>query len=186
MSPSDKIDETTGERWRLLAARAQGGDRAAYNSLLREIQPFIYKAIAGTLARPDWADDIVQDVLLSVHKSLKTYSPSMPFKPWLGAIIGFRRTDCLRRHYSARMDKQTTLEDPGYTNSHVTNSRHAGEYKDIERALGELPAKQRRVFEMIRIEGYSAKETANEMKMSVSAVKVSAHRAMKKLQDKLK
>ena len=57
--------------------------------------------------------------------------------------------------------------------------------KDIESALADLPENQRKVFEMIKIHGYSAKEVADEMGMSVSAVKVSAHRTMNKLKDRL-
>ena len=56
---------------------------------------------------------------------------------------------------------------------------------DIEAALKELPERQRKVFQMIKIEGYTAKEVANEMGMSVSAVKVSAHRTMVKLKGRL-
>lgn len=173
--------KTQSELWSEYAALAQSGDKIAYNKLLREIAPFIRNYILKTLASPDWADDITQDVLLSVHKSLKTYTPERPFRPWLMAIISFRRTDHLRKHYSARQDKQTPLDNFEFQRSHVTNPTHAGEYKDIEAALNTLPEKQRRVFELMRIKGYSAKEVANEMDMSVSAVKVSAHRATKKL-----
>ena len=167
--------------WTDYARRAQNGDKAAYNTLLKEIGPFIRNFVMKTLANPDWADDITQEVLLSVHRSLKTYSPDRPFRPWLMAIVSYRRTDYLRKHYNARKNKQTTLDDFDFKKVHVTNPAHAGEYKDIQTALDSLPEDQRRVFEMIKIQGYSAKEVANEMDMSVSAVKVSAHRTMKKL-----
>ncbi|MBL4805444.1 MAG: sigma-70 family RNA polymerase sigma factor, partial [Alphaproteobacteria bacterium] len=162
--------------WTENAILAQSGDKVAYNELLRDIAPFIRNYIFKSLANPEWADDITQEVLLSVHRSLNTYSPDRPFRPWLMAIINFRRTDFLRKHYNAREHKQTTLESTDFLKSHVTEPNHAGEYKDIEKALETLPEQQRKVFEMIKIQGYSAKEVANEMKMSVSAVKVSAHR----------
>ena len=183
-SPSNtNYKPSQSEIWTEYAAKAQAGDKAAYNSLLREIAPFIKNYILKSLANPDWADDIAQEVLMSVHRSLNTYSPERPFKPWLMAIINFRRTDYLRKHYNARENKQTTLEDHGFQRMHVTNPDYAGEYKDIEAALETLPENQRKVFEMIKIQGYSAKEVANEMGMSVSAVKVSAHRTTKKLKD---
>ncbi|MEZ5813401.1 MAG: RNA polymerase sigma factor [Alphaproteobacteria bacterium] len=181
-SPSNNNTEKPQvDLWNEYAAQAQSGDKSAYNKLLREIAPFIRNYILKSLANPDWADDITQEVLISVHKSLSTYSPDRPFRPWLMAIVNFRRTDYLRKHYSARQNKQTTLEDFDFQKTHVTDSAHAGEYKDIEAALSTLPEKQRRVFEMIKIQGYTASEVANEMGMSVSAVKVSAHRSMNKL-----
>ncbi len=172
-----------GEVWTENAILAQSGDKRAYNDLLRDIAPFIRNYILKSLANPEWADDITQDVLMSVHRSLNTYSPDRPFRPWLMAIISFRRTDFLRKHYSARDNMRTTLDNPDFLSAHVTNPDHAGEYKDIEKALETLPEKQRKVFEMIKIQGYSAKEVANEMDMSVSAVKVSAHRTMNKLKE---
>lgn len=186
MTPSNENREMTqNERWQELARQAQGGDKRAYNALLKELVPFIKSVISGTLANQDWADDITQEVLISVHKSLHTYSATRPFRPWLMAIISFRKTDFLRRHYSGKRDKQTTLEDPSFLSSHVTNPVNAGELKDIEAALATLPEKQRRVFELLKIRGYSAKEVAGQTGMSVTAVKVSAHRAMNKLKDKL-
>ena len=183
-SPSNtNIKPSEGDLWTDYATKAQGGDKTAYNQLLREIAPYIKNYILRSLANPEWADDIVQEVLISVHKSLNTYSPDRPFKPWLMAIINFRRTDYLRKHYNSRQNMQTTLDDYDFQKMHVTNPEHAGEYKDVEAALQSLPENQRKVFEMIKIQGYSAKEVANEMGMSVSAVKVSAHRTMNKLKD---
>jgi RNA polymerase sigma factor (sigma-70 family) len=179
-------NNTSADEWQDWAIAAQGGDKAAYNRLLRAIAPYIRGRIVGGLANPDWADDITQEVLISVHKSLATYSPDRPFKPWLYAIINFRRTDFLRKHYSKRDDQKTSLDNPDFLSNHVTNPDHAGEYKDIEHALNSLPQQQADVFKKVKIEGYTAKEVANEMGMSVSAVKVSAHRTMNKLKKILK
>lgn len=170
-------------QWRDWAALAQKGDKKAYARLLTELSPYIRNFVIGSLSNPDAAEDIMQEVLISVHKSLKTYSADRPFKPWLIAIINFRRTDYLRKHYNKRQNKKTDLDDVGFQKIHVTNPTHAGELKDIEAALGTLPKKQRRIFEMMKIHGFTAKEVAKELDMSVSAVKVSAHRTQKKLQD---
>lgn len=173
------------EMWQYWAGAAQKGDKAAYNLLLRDIVPYIRNILLPRLSNPDWADDITQEVLVSVHKSLHTYSAERPFKPWLLTIIHFRRTDFLRKHYSARDHKQTTTDDTAFKRSHVTKPSHAGEFKDVEGALSCLPEKQRRVFTLMRIDGYTAKEVAGRMGMSVSAVKVSVHRTTNKLKKML-
>jgi RNA polymerase sigma-70 factor (ECF subfamily) len=173
------------DEWSLLAKAAQGGDKRAYRQLLSEIAPYIRNILIPSLANPDAADDIAQEVLLSVHKSLNTYSADRNFKPWLSAIINFRRTDYLRKYYSKRDDQKTSLDHPEYISQNVTNSGHAGELKDIEGALAELPEKQRTIFQLMKIEGYTAEEVANKMDMNVSAVKVSAHRTTKRLKGAL-
>lgn len=179
--------QSQSSKWQEYAIAAQKGDKRAYAKLLGEISPYIKNAIIKSLANQDAAEDIAQEVLISVHKSLATYQPDKPFKPWLSAIINFRRTDYLRKYYSQREDKKAVTDDnPEYLAANVTNPTHAGELKDIETALDTLPEQQSRVFKMIKIQGYSAKEVANELDMTESAVKVSAHRTMKKLQGFLK
>lgn len=179
-SPSSLSREQQWQHW---AAQAQGGDKRAYHALLKDISPFIRAVAAPSLANEDWLDDLVQNVLLSVHKALATYSPDRPFKPWLLAIIHFRRSDVLRQYYRKQADKQAHYDDVPEAILPVTNPTRAGEYKDIESALAALPEKQRTVFMMMRVEGYTAKEVAKQMDMSVSAVKVSVHRTLKKLKD---
>ena len=168
-----------------LAALAQSGDKKAYNQLLVKSIPYIQNVLKGSLADQDAIEDVTQEVLISVHKALKTYSADRKFKPWLYSIIQFRRTDYLRKYYSKKENVTTDLENVEFIEKYVTNSTHAGEYKDIESALEQLPEKQKDVFVMMKVEGYTAQEVADKTGMSVSAVKVSVHRTMKKLQEKI-
>lgn len=177
---------TDEEFWSHLAAQAQKGDKRAYNRLLQGLTPFIRNYLSPRLANADWVDDVTQNVLISVHKALKTYDPDRPFIPWLMSIIHFRRMDFLRKYYRRQRHNHTSLDHPEFIHSHVTDPAHAGEYKDIEAALETIPKKQRMIFRLIKIEGYKAREVAEQTGMSVSAVKVWAHRTMKKIRKKLK
>lgn len=179
------MESPSGHQWNEWAAAAQAGDRAAYTRLLKDIIPYIRAIVAPGLANQDWVDDIVQEVLISVHRSLKTYDPALPFKPWLRAVVKFRAADFLRRHYSARGDRQVPLDDIPFHAGHVTESPLAGEWKDMEKALSRLPRKQRAVLELMKIQGLTAGEVAARTGMSVSAVKVSVHRSMSKLKNML-
>jgi RNA polymerase sigma-70 factor, ECF subfamily len=184
MSPSSKEINNTpskSESWKAWAVQAQSGDQKAYALLLRDILPYIKAVLSGGLANPDWVEDISQEVLISVHKSLQSYSPDRPFKPWLQAIIQFRRTDYLRQYYKSRKTKENVKANNEIYAQGVTNPMHSGELKDIEEAMAKLPANQKHIFEMMKIEGYSAKEIADKLGMTESAVKVSAHRAAGKI-----
>lgn len=185
MPANDQPHNDKNGVWAEWAQQAQAGDQKVYSQLLTDIVPYIRGILAPGLSNPDWIDDITQEVLISVHKSLHTYSPDRAFCPWLRAIISFRRTDFLRRYYSKRGDKKVDIENLDFQTEHVTKSEYAGELKDIERALQGLPEDQRIIFQRMKIEGYTAREVAKEMDMSVSAVKVSAHRTAKKLKGML-
>ena len=180
-------NQTQPDEWQEWAIAAQGGDKRAYALLLGALAPYIRNVVIKSLSSQDMAEDIAQEVLISVHKSLSSYQADRPFKPWLMAIINFRRIDYLRKHYAQRQDKTTTIDNnPEYLAANVTNPNNLGELKDIEDALDTLPEQQQRIFKMIKIQGFTAQEVANEMDMKESAVKVSAHRTMKKLQVLLK
>ena len=178
------MDDNEQDNWAILAGKAQKGDADAYRALLTEIVPFLRRVLGKGLARPDDADDIVQEILISIHKALATYSPERPFMPWLMAIANYRHTDYLRQHYAARKDVTVNVDAIELPDD-VTNTAHSAEYRDVETALQSLPNKQREVFELVKLDGYTAKEVSDKTGMSVSAVKVSVHRTMAKLKEKL-
>jgi RNA polymerase sigma-70 factor (ECF subfamily) len=179
------IHRNTDKHWSDLAAKAQTGDKKAYAALLKDILPYIQKFLAPRLANPDWVDDVAQDVLLSVHKALKTYSKDRPFKPWLHAIIQFRKADYLRRHYGRKGDKSVSIDDQINLAADVTSPDALAELGNVDKVLSALPDTQRRIFEMIKIQGYSAQEVSQATGMSESAVKVSAHRTLSKLKENM-
>src|SRR5262245_66257568 len=96
MSSADILDE----QLRLLMRAAQRGDSDAYRALLTAITPRIRRIVRVRRAFLGTADveDLVQDVLLSVHAVLATYDPSRPFMPWLLAIVRNRLADAARRY----------------------------------------------------------------------------------------
>lgn len=182
----DEIKYSVTDRdsvWQEWAAKAQKGDKVSYSSLLRDISPYIRNVVTPSVSNLDWVDDIIQEVLMSVHKSLHNYDPKRPFKPWLYSIIIFRKTDYLRKYYSSRSNKLDELNDSKFSENNVTNFEFIGELKDIEDALQKLPEKQATMFTMMKVEGYTAKEVAQKMDMTESAVKVSVHRTMIKLKE---
>ena len=81
-------------------ARAQQGDSNAYVTLLRAITPRVrqlVRAKRGFLGESD-VEDVVQEVLLSIHAVRATYDPGRPLMPWLWAIVRHRLADAGRRH----------------------------------------------------------------------------------------
>lgn len=170
--------------WREMAAKAQKGDSAAYRTLLSDLVPVIRRSVLKSLPNPQHVDDIVQEVLISVHKALHTYDPKRPFMPWVQSIINFRKTDYLRHHYAQHENMKLSLDDPD-TPDYLIISGEGGSTKDIEDAFDSLPDQQKQVVALMKIKGYSAEEVSKKTGLSVSAVKVSAHRALQKIRDRL-
>ena len=176
------------QRWSQLMASAQDGDRAAYDALLREVVPFV-RAIAGRVHRSqDRIEDVVQDVLLTVHRVRHTYDPVRPFKPWLAAISQRRAIDLLRRR--SRRAALETSDDKAYETFADPQANRAMEVyastDGLNEAIAGLPQKQKEAVELLKLRELSLVEASKESGTSVAALKVNVHRAIKMLRLRLK
>jgi RNA polymerase sigma-70 factor (ECF subfamily) len=168
--------------WAALMARAQTGDRAAYHRLLTEITPYV-RSIATRYHRTrEDVEDAVQDVLLSIHTIRHTYDPTRPFGPWLATIADRRALDRLRKRLRSA-GRETPLEPSHETfMTEATNNDLAGlEAEELARALARLPPGQRQALELLKLKEMSLKEASAATGLSITALKVATHRALKSL-----
>ena len=123
---------------------------------------------------------MVQMILISVHKALPTFDPKRRCMPWLAAIMYYRVNDWLRNRYTAREAFKVPLEAvEDFLVSDVTVSPL--EYEYVNKAVATLSPNQQAVITAMYHEEQSVAEAGEKLGMSVSAVKVTAHRAYKKL-----
>ncbi len=163
---------------------ALNGDKQAYSGLLRGVEQLAVNYIRKKVGSHADASDIVQEILISVHKALHTYDPARPCMPWVAAIMHYRLSDWLRTRYTAAEAKKVPLADvEDFLISDVTEDPR--EYEYVNEAVRMLPEKQQAVIKAMYHEDLSVKETSLKLGMGESAVKVSAHRAYKLLRKKL-
>jgi RNA polymerase sigma-70 factor (ECF subfamily) len=167
--------------------RAQDGDGRAYAALLTEVSPFV-RALARRRCRDEaLLEDVLQDVLLTLHRVRATYDPARPFSAWLAAIAVRRTIDTLRRrgrigaHETADERAYETFADP------AANKEDAGMAREAVAALlAELPPRQRQALELVKVKEMSLSEAASRSGQSVGALKVNIHRALKGLRERLR
>jgi len=163
---------------------AQSGDRAAYERLLREILPYVRAIVRRHHAAPDRVEDVVQDVLLTIHRVRHTYDPARSFANWAGAIAHRRSVDSLRRRIRSGAVEvfspvaYETYADPG-ANREIKAQEDGAVLKE---AIATLPAGQRRAVELLKLQELSLAEAAQASGQSAGALKVSLHRAIRALQ----
>jgi len=169
--------------WSRLMAAAQDGDAKAYESLLGQIQPLIRRIVVPSHRNADRADDVVQDVLLAVHRVRHTYNASLPFSHWLAAIARHRSIDALRRRI--RIERSEVSDDTIYASfpdplaSKTLEVRQIGE--ELNRAIATLPSSQRTALELVKLREVSLAEASVQTGRSIAALKVAVHRAVKAL-----
>jgi RNA polymerase sigma-70 factor (ECF subfamily) len=162
-------------------AAAQRGDHDAYRDLLEAVQPMIFGYLRKRIESEAAAEDVTQDVLLTMHRVRHTYDPERPFEPWLFAIARSRLIDHLRRR--RRVSAMEVLTDTMPEMAATAAAETAGDA--AFEILDRLPATQREAFAMLKLEGLTTEEAARRAGVSVSALKVRAHRAYKALRKAL-
>ncbi len=175
--------------WADWMARAQTGDRTAYQRLLVAIAPYLRAIARRHLRQEQDAEDMVQEILIVVHEIRHTYEPGRPFKPWLGTIATRRCIDALRQRTRRAQHEQVGDE----AIEHAADACHTPEQslaqsqlrRAVHEAIGKLPDRQREAVQLLRLHELSLNEAAERSDQSVGSLKVACHRAIKALQRKL-
>jgi DNA-directed RNA polymerase specialized sigma24 family protein len=80
---------------------AMAGDAVAYHRFLESVTPFLrtiaHRRCAQCGSEKFKAEDIVRDVLLTIHLKRGTWDPLRPIGPWISAILRYRLIDAFRR-----------------------------------------------------------------------------------------
>jgi RNA polymerase sigma-70 factor (ECF subfamily) len=167
---------------------AQGGDGAAYQALLRDCIPIIKNVARRRGVSADRIDDVVQDVLLTVHRARQTYNPRRSFTAWLCVITDRRAIDLLRR---IRRQDMREVHAPLAFESHADQSAnpaqgliHADATRTVTRALASLSIRQREAVHHLVLEERSLADAAVLTRRTTGSLKVNLHRALKALRDR--
>jgi RNA polymerase sigma factor (sigma-70 family) len=182
LSPGDQRRST-------LMASAQAGDRLAYETLLRDCVPTI-QAVARRQGVPaDQVDDVVQEVLISVHRARHTYDPARSFTAWLQVIAERRAIDHLRR---SNRQRAREIHAPFEYEAHADRTADSARSVDnadgasrVDRVLAELPERQREAVKALVLNEQSLAEASAATRRTRGALKVNLHRALKALRLKL-
>ncbi|HET8929530.1 MAG TPA: sigma-70 family RNA polymerase sigma factor [Acidimicrobiales bacterium] len=192
MPEPDDRTPASASRGRSLLARAdhdtlvdaaRGGDRGAFDELVRRTYRETYTLALRLVGDPDDARDVTQESYLRAFRGLKSFRGDAQFTTWLYRITANRAATHLRRRIRNRHDP---LTDDLWA-SEVTDGAPAQiELRhELTQALNTLPPKLRSVVVLRDVYGLPHAEIARELSISESAAKVRLHRARKKLRGEL-
>lgn len=165
---------------KLLAGMA--GDSTAYAAFLSQLSPILRRIIGRKIPVSD-VEDVLQEVLISIHKARHTYDGNRPLMPWIMAIASFRISDHLRKSYSQMRHKSVDIAD--YENLLAAVTETSSENESFSEMLHGVAEREKKILSMMHVEGYTAKQVGLHLGMGESAVKVAAHRAIKKIRERL-
>lgn len=169
------------------------GDRAAFEELVRQESPRLYRLIVRIVRDPDEARSVLQETFLQAFKGLSRFRGEAKLTTWLYGIGINQARAALRRNR-----RYKTLEEEDI--DRLQPSFRAGAYVDrmkawnpdrvteqaerqrlVREAIDQLPESYRTVVILRDIEELSTIEAARVLEISEGAVRVRLHRARQAL-----
>jgi RNA polymerase sigma-70 factor, ECF subfamily len=163
-------------------ADAQAGDQNAFSAIFRDVQPALLRYLQ--VIAPDAADDVAGDTWLQVISGLGRFrGDERAFRAWLFTIGRHRAIDLGR--FATR--RRTLLERLGETDGR----RVAPDTADVVleqmatravlTAIASLPPEQAEIIMLRVVSGLDAPAVAEIVGKSPGAVRVAAHRGLRRL-----
>lgn len=190
MSPPGAPD---ADRGAALMLAWQGGDGAAFETLVHEFSGPVYGLLTRFLGAHPGREDLVQEVFLRILRAKDRYQPSARFTTWLYRItynLSVNETERRSRHavvsLSAPPDRDGTLEVRDGRAEVALDELQRGDTIDAVRAaIADLPETQRMALVLAKYEGLPYFEIATVLDSSEQAVKSLIHRARETLRERL-
>ena len=170
------------------------------NRFLADVERRAYRIAQMSLRSHEDAQDAVQDAMFQLVKSYAT-RPAAEWAPLFYRILQSRIRDCQRRRKvrnrvisffgGQRGDGDDELPDPIASAPDLATAEPSEQVVQaeamvaLEKALGELPARQREAFMLRILEGLDVAQTAQAMGCSEGSVKTHLSRAMHSLRESL-
>ena len=172
-----------------LVELSRQGDGAAFSELVRLHQPEVYTLAVRLTGDRTLAADITQEAMVRAWRSIGRFRGEAAFSTWLYRITAntaWTWKGRAARHAGAELDQAP----PRLLADRSRDPEAAGERAELrarlDRALGQLPAAQRSMVILKDVYGWSHKEIAEALSISVTAAKVRLHRAHLKLRELLR
>lgn len=170
----------------VLVSRALGGDRGAFEALIRRYQRLVFRIAGGFLRNSEDVKDVAQETFLRAFQGLRGFRAGAPFGPWIARIATRASYDRLRQ---GRRISEVAWGDLSVAEQAAARDLAAGggpadrtAVRDLlERAMAALSPKDRMVLILADALGYSGAEVAGAMGCSRLAGRIRLHRSRRAL-----
>lgn len=182
------MDPSSVESLSVLIKRARTGDQLAFGEIVRRHQHEVYTLATRLVRDPHMANDVAQDAFVRAWRALPGFRGEAAFSTWMHRITVNTAWTARRkaaRHQALPLDAADHVADATATRQPEAAGENAYLRRMLEEALRSLPDAYRAVIVMKDVYGWSHREIADTLDISVAAAKVRLHRARKLLREQL-
>jgi RNA polymerase sigma-70 factor (ECF subfamily) len=171
-----------------LVAEARGGDRTAFDELVRRTYVDTYTLAVRLTGNEEDARDVVQEAYLRAWKGIRRFRGDSAFPTWMYRITAnasYTLVDRRRRRRTTHLDDVDEPIDRRLDAQPDTLAESSAGLEHLSAALDELPPTLRTLVILKDVYGLSHEAIAEELGISIAAAKVRLHRGRKRLRELL-
>ncbi len=179
--------------WDHVISQVKRGNEGAAKDLVEALYPKLIKIVRGHIPKSVDEQDVMQDIYLKVFTKIDQYAGPQPFDHWAAKIALNTCFDRLRKHKTRRELRHADLsaEEVDYLERASTAEDAAGPDTDsaveiVGRLVETLKPREQVVIRLLDLEEKTVAEICNLTGWGASKIKVTAHRARKKLAEAFK
>jgi RNA polymerase sigma-70 factor, ECF subfamily len=172
----------------VLIQRAQGGDRSAFNDLIRKHEARAYQFAYRLTRNADEASDVVAEAFVRIYNALHNFRGQSAFTTWMYRILTNCFLDVRKKDRGARacVSLEASLQSETGTFERQIEGILGNPYDETERterersvqaALLKLPEYQRAMIVMYHAELLSYEEISEALDLPIGTVKSRLNRA---------
>ncbi len=161
-----------------------------FERLAHQHKDAVYRQMLRVCGNREDAEDVLIEALLKAYRSLGSLGAQEAFRSWLGRIAQrvcwqLRRKEALLPLLQLSALEESGVEAVDKTPSAEDRARVAEMKAIFTSALRELPRDYRAVYELRALEELSGEETAEQLGISIVAMKSRWHRARTLLRERI-
>ncbi|UCE41719.1 MAG: RNA polymerase sigma factor [Candidatus Aminicenantes bacterium] len=172
-----------------LIKKACLGDLVAYQEFIRLYSPRVHAIAYQMVGNSIDAQDIAQEVFVRLYRSLRTYKRRFTFTTWLYRLTVNLSIDYLRKHSRHKSISLENALDESMLKDSAPSPDRSLEMNELKGAIQQISEgltwKQRQVFVLRELQGFSTDEIAQILKCRVSTVRVHLSKARRHIKNAL-
>ncbi len=168
-----------------LVRSAQGGDRTAFEELVRRTSRLVFARLYLETGDTHQAEDLLQDTLLAAFRSLDQLTEPAKFRSWLLRIAQNQAIDATRRGLRQKRKEKPNLLVMRQESSPSEEAERGETRQKVLAVLRALPEEYRLPLTLRYLSGASYETIQMEMGLSNGSLRGLLHRGMKMLREEV-
>jgi len=180
------MDKLTLTEESALLSRLKEGDNKAFEQIYSAYHYRLIGHLIRLLKANDLAQEVVQDIFITLWDKRSTIKTDISVLPYLYRIATNKSVNVFKKasHDKKYRDYFYSILEEGY--DHIESKLFQKEQRQIlEQMIDKMPARQREIFILCKLEGKTYEEVASELHLSIHTVHTQIKRANQLIKENL-